>query len=380
MAEMIDEWANIHHDMLNEITKRFHSYNDYFQLRLVCKQWNLKLPKIPNNGNKVPWLLSPIAIDASETRDLEEKGIYHLMLPDMLQDNIIVGSSHGWLISVVVNEGTVQILNPFTQVQLDLLPPVSTLPNLIGNDGSQYILSDFHRPLDHSFVHRFLVHKVIINSAPNDDNKDLMAVAIYGCASTLVFYKPNNDRRWIKFSADRFMDVIFFEEKIYAVEKYGQLYEFDLKTKPEPMGGIYEAPPPSDVVTHFQQVKYLVGCAHNGSLLMLVRHYNELKDEERGGWETYKFDIYELKKNAKAWSRIYNLGNYILVIGHNSSVQMLASNFFNGKGNQIYFTDNLENLDCPCYHNIGIYNLKDQSFKVVLAEIDFLCRAVWVLP
>ncbi|MED6123181.1 hypothetical protein PIB30_046798, partial [Stylosanthes scabra] len=250
MAEMIDEWANIHHDMLNEITKRFHSYDDYLQLRLVCKQWNLKLPKIPN-GNKAPWLLSPIAIGDLETRDLEEKGIYHLMLPDMLQDNIIVGSCHGWLISVVAesHEGTVQILNPFTKVQLDLLPPISTLPNVIGKNESQYILPDFHRPLNRSYVHRFQFWKVITNSAPNHDNKDLMAVAIYGCSSRLVFCKPNDNRRWIKFSTnyELFSDVIFFEEKIYAVDIYGQLYKFDTKTKAEPMGGIHEAPPPSDV-------------------------------------------------------------------------------------------------------------------------------------
>ncbi|MED6165422.1 hypothetical protein PIB30_099357, partial [Stylosanthes scabra] len=302
MGKIIDEWANIQEDMLNEITERFHSYDDYLQLRLVCKQWNLKIPKIPS-GNKVPWLLSPIAIDASETRDLEEKGIYHLMLPDMLEDNVIVGSCHGWLISVVVNEGTVQILNPFTKVHLDVvLPSVSTLPNVIGNDESQYILSDFHRPLDHSFVHRFLVHKVIINSAPNHDKKDLTAVALYGCAFRLAFYKPNDDRRWIKFSTDHdaFIDVIFFEEKIYAVDMYGQLYEFDSKTKSEPMEGIHEAPPPSEVATHYRHVKYLVGCAHNGSLLMVVRQYDELENEERAGWETYQFDIYQLKKNTKA--------------------------------------------------------------------------------
>ncbi|MED6201527.1 hypothetical protein PIB30_095952 [Stylosanthes scabra] len=286
--KIIDEWANIHHDMLNEITKLFHSYDDYLQLRLVCKQWNLKLPKIPN-ANKVPWLVSPIAIGGVEIRDLEKKGIYHLMLPDMLQENNIVGSCYGWLISVVVasHEGSVQILNLFTKVHLDdLFPPVSSLSNLIGKNESQYILSDFHRLLDHSFVHKFLVHKVIINSAPNHDNKDLTAVAIYGCASRLAFYKPNHDRRWIKFSTDHdvFIDVIFFfEEKIYAVDKYGQLYEFDSKTKPELMGGIHEAPPPSDVATHYRHVKYLVGCAHNGSLLMVVRQYNELEDEERAG-------------------------------------------------------------------------------------------------
>ncbi|MED6123182.1 hypothetical protein PIB30_046799 [Stylosanthes scabra] len=261
MAEMIDEWANIHHDMLNEITKRFHSYDDYLQLRFVCKQWNLKLPKIPNNGNKVPWLLSPIAIDASQTHDLEEKGIYHLMLRDMPQDNIIVGSCHGWLITVIVasHGGTVQILNPFTKIHLDdLLPPISTLPNVIGNDGSQYILSEYLRTRDHHYIHRTQFWKVVINSAPNHENKDLMAVAIYGCASSLAFYKHNendDDKRWLKFPTDRevFVDVIFFEEKIYVIDKYSKLYEFDSKTKAEPIGGIHKAPPPSDVVTHFRQ-------------------------------------------------------------------------------------------------------------------------------
>ncbi|MED6183906.1 hypothetical protein PIB30_042294 [Stylosanthes scabra] len=166
MGKIIDQWANIDQDMLNEIAKWFHSYDDYLHLRFVCKQWNLKLSKILN-ANKVPWLVSSIAIGGLEPRDLEEKGIYHLMLPDMLQDNIIVGSCHGWLISVVIesHEGTVQILNPFTKVQLDLLPPVSTLPNVI--------------------------------------------------------------------------------------DKYGQLYEFNSKTKPEPMEGIHGAPPPSDVAMQY---------------------------------------------------------------------------------------------------------------------------------
>ncbi|XP_020977374.1 uncharacterized protein LOC110271233 [Arachis ipaensis] len=130
----VDRWSNIHQDLLKEITKPFHSYdNDYLQQRFVCKQWNLKLPKIPN-GNKVPWLLLPIGggggaakesfeefhsreeediyhimqlptIDEQilDTGGLEEEGIYHLILPE-LQDNKICGSCHGWVIIVMVHE------------------------------------------------------------------------------------------------------------------------------------------------------------------------------------------------------------------------------------------------------------------------------------
>ena len=54
----VDQWANIHPDMLKEIAKRFYSYDDYSRLRLVCKEWSLRLPKIPNH-NRNPWLVLP---------------------------------------------------------------------------------------------------------------------------------------------------------------------------------------------------------------------------------------------------------------------------------------------------------------------------------
>ncbi|QHO08545.1 uncharacterized protein DS421_14g473590 [Arachis hypogaea] len=267
----VDRWSNIHQDLLNEVTQRFYSYdNDYLQLRLVCKQWNLKLPKIPT-GNKVPWLLLPIGGGAAkksfeevrsleeediyqimqlptideetlDTDGLEEEGIYHFMAWE-LQDNSICGSCHGWLIIVMVYEG--------------------------------------------------------------------------------------------------------------------------------PMGRIYEAaPPPSD--TGCFKCYYLIGCA-NGSLLMLIRRVRRRCKVV----ETVKFYVYELKKNEKAWSRIYDLGNYILVIGLNSSVQMLSS-----KGNQIYFTDNMRIAHSPYLaepHDIGIFNLEDGSFKKLLTDVKFFCPPVWIL-
>ncbi|XLV04084.1 hypothetical protein S245_018421 [Arachis hypogaea] len=70
----VDQWAGIHHDMLNQITKRFHSYNEYLQLRFVCKQWNFNNPLI-TSGNKVPWLLLPIATAAAKN-SLKEDDIY----------------------------------------------------------------------------------------------------------------------------------------------------------------------------------------------------------------------------------------------------------------------------------------------------------------
>ncbi|XP_015967791.1 putative F-box protein At4g22660 [Arachis duranensis] len=252
----VDQWTSIHQDLLNQITKRFYSYDEYLQFRFVCKQWNFNLPQNPS-GNKVPWLLLPIATAAAKrsskkpkiyegtisklterrTRIFEEEEIYYLTMPE-LQYNKICGSCHGWIIIVLIYEGTIQMLNPFTKVSFDL-PPISTLPNVIDIHGDKCTFNFENRvgTLDTISMHKMNVWKVITNSAPNNDRyNDFMAVIIYGCGIKLAFYKPNNPR-WIKFPTNHrcIVDVIFFQEKIYAVGYDFQIYEFDIKEKLEPI-------------------------------------------------------------------------------------------------------------------------------------------------
>ncbi|RYR06587.1 hypothetical protein HN51_071717 [Arachis hypogaea] len=401
----IDGWANIHHDILQEISKHFYSYDDFIQLRLVCKQWSLKLPEI---SSKILWLLvpesfsdyfseeeeagyhsrQPIADEVPlDIQSLDEDKIHHLKLPEM-QTKLIRGSFGGWLIVLDIYQGSMYMLDAFTKVRLDL-PPISTFPDIIdynpNNRGFEYTIRDFgdvhmddYGPQESSgFVNCSHVWKVIINSCPSNDNEDFMAVAIYGPRLTLAFYKPN-DKRWLDLSTRKplFHDVIFFGEKIYAVEERGQLYEFDTNTKSGPVGGIHEAKPPYDDAARGPlQLKYLVGCA-NGSLLMLVRH----STFHRGVPRIYKFDIYELKKNAKEWCRLDSLKNCVVIIGLNSSVQMLPASI-QTKGNQIYFTD--ENLldwktwNCAEHQNIGIFDLDDGSCQRLLSDVKFMCSPVW---
>ncbi|XLR20687.1 hypothetical protein HN51_067475 [Arachis hypogaea] len=352
-----ERWLDIHQDLFNEMTKRFYSYDNYIQLRLVCKQWNLELPKIPD-GNKVPWLVLSTGSAAKESfqeevrapedegiGSLEEKGIYHLMLPDM-QDNIMYGS---------------------------------------------YMKGD---RITHNLilVHKIQIWKAIINSAPNNDNdSDFIAVVIYGLFLELAFYMPN-ENRWIRFPTkdlDDVHDVIFFEEKIFAVDGNGQLYEFDTRTKSGPVGGKHEATPPPSIVGMPNCSYYLIG-GDNGSLLMLVkgvRYRYYMKNQKRFcKCETVKFDVYELKKNEKTWSRIHSLGNYILLIGRNSSVQILPSNFLNCRGNQIYFTDDMHDRREVYFENttpasqIGIFDLEDGSCQTFLTDVDSFCHPIWILP
>ncbi|MED6208518.1 hypothetical protein PIB30_045794 [Stylosanthes scabra] len=358
MGDHVDQWANIHQDMLtDEIRKRIHSYDDYLKLRLVCKQWNSTLPKNPTADNKVPWLLIPIGgttidyeVTTLDTTSLEEKGIYHFTLPvpPQLQYNLIRGSCHGW------RHKNAKSLDK------GLLGSSSNL-NSSFYHGSVMVTEDAIRS------NKFIVWKVIMNSAPvngngnaNGNANEFTAVALY--AASLAFYKPR---------------------KIYAIDDYGHLVEFDIMTtKAGPVERIHETSPPYDIVISNQVTnqKYLIGCA-DGSLLMVVRHLHDLLGY--GGqhyYETFNFDIYELKKNAKAWSRISSLGDYVLVIGLNASIQMPAAN---GKKNRIYFTDSFvqeQALRDYYYHNIGIFNLEDGSYQTVLEDAIFFSPPVWMFP
>ncbi|RYR56183.1 hypothetical protein Ahy_A05g021946 isoform A [Arachis hypogaea] len=337
----INGWANIHHDILKEIAEHLYSYDDFIQLGLVCKQWNLKLPEI---SSEILWLLIPE--ESSSTHIYEDEEIYHLMqlpiadevrldiqsldeakihylkLPEM-QTKLIRGSFGGWLIVLDIYKGSMCMLNAFTKVRLDL-PPISTFPDIIdynpNNHGFEYAIWDL-----------------------GDDDMDDYRVSSSG-------------------------------EKIYAVEDSGQLYEFDTNTESGPVGGIHEAKPPFRAAVGSYQLKYLVGRA-NGSLLMLVRHFTY----HRGFSRTYKFDIYELKKNAKEWCRLRSLENYVVMIGFNSSVQMLPASI-QTKGNQIYFTDNLQDWkawDDVEHQDIGIFDLDDGSCQTLLSDVKFVCPPVW---
>ncbi|XP_072073447.1 F-box protein SKIP23-like [Arachis hypogaea] len=402
-----DGWAHIDEDLLLEISTRFFSYDDYIQLGLVCKEWRLKLPKIPN-ANNVPWLLIPEETEKNsyedeeiyhlmqlpvagqeilDTHGLKERGIYHVMLPNMqMQNYVIRGSSHGWLIMVSLSEGTVLLLNPFTNVEFRL-PHISTFPNVIkyepDNHGDEYTLLDFRdrsETFDCDFTHKIQLLKVVINSPPDCNNHNFMAAAIYGFQRRLAFYK-SNDMRWVEFPTrnTEFEDVIFFGEKIYAVNHAGQLYEFDTNTKSGRLeGGIHEVRPPSRVDTSTLTIKYLIGCA-NGSLLMLVRHFRTRLNRRRYD-ETYKFDIYELKKNGKKWSRVYNLGDYILMIGFTSSVQIPAS--YPKTGNQIFFSDNMieKSIDHVVAQDLGVFSLENRRFYRLLLDVKFFCSPLWLLP
>lgn len=368
---MFDRWLELPSDLLREIVKHLHSSKDYVRFRAVCKSWNLDLPKIPNHI-RGPWLVLPFN---DETFGIEEKDFY-LRLPEM-RNNFLRGSFFGWLVSVET-DGVLRMLNPFTKAQLHL-PPMSTFPNIVDYrpdmTDAEYTIRDLCLNGElytstKSHVQKNYLQKIIISSSPDDDKQDFMAIAIYGKHFRLALCKFS-DNKWTDFSIPGIIncgleDAIFYEGKIYGIDWRTKLYEFDVETS---MGGNSEVPKPDDLnfpdddmYTH-----YLVRSVE-GNLLMVRRHltYHEVGsgEDEVSFFKTTNFDIYKLDESAKRWTRIFNLGNYVLIVGYNSSICTLPVP--DGKGNWvrncIYFTDNnftSQYWEIGASYDVGVFHLED---------------------
>ena len=395
-----DQWSELHPDLLNEIAKRMYSYEDYVRLRYVCKQWNLLLPKTPDHGN--PWLVLPFD-KTFNTHGLEEKKIYHLKLPE-IQSNFFRGSCHGFLIIVMVSDGALQMLNPFTKFRFNL-PPISTFPNIVDYDPSEeeYIVRNFEDGgsyrQERLYLHKIQFEKIITSSPPNCE--DFMAVSIYSQDDRLAFCKLG-DTRWTDIPHERiqcrFRDVIFHEGKIYAIDIGAELHEFDMKTRVPLRGFRKFVAPPRDLCPYVNLTdKYLIGCP-NGGLLMVVRNLGLCRHSQTGErccYWTYKFDIHMLKNETEqpTWSRINTLGNYAMIFGFNSSTWMLPNNFSYEKGNKIYYTDNqLVNhslepvgddddiVELAGGHDIGVLDLEDGINNRLFPNSNLLYPPpVWLL-
>ncbi|XP_027362810.1 putative F-box protein At2g33200 [Abrus precatorius] len=401
-----DLWANLHSDLLNQIVKYIHSYEDYARLRLVCKSWSLTLAKTPEHN--YPWLvlLSSAEEDSVETRSPREKEINQMRLPHM-QNQVFRGSCRGFLVILGLSDGALHLLNPFTKVRFDL-PPISTLPHIVDylpeNIGNEYVIRNMvdgsTRTVERIHVNKRSIYKIIISSPPDRDTHDFMAVVLYDDYHRLGFYRTG-DGGWTDIPTTKahrceFEDVIFNEGKIYAIDSKAQLYEFDMHTKPIPLGGATKAKPPVGIPLSRgpfnRNFKYLAGHGKD-RLLMVARHfvYPLDADDDADVHRTNAFSVYMLANNELVWSRVYNIGNYALVLGLNSSFSMPCASSYT-KPNHIYYTDDDEeehhyvrdvvgfNFRVVGGHDIGVFDLEGGGNNHLFPPPFLLPPPIWLCP
>ncbi|KAF1858865.1 hypothetical protein Lal_00032253 [Lupinus albus] len=397
MGECVDEmkngrWAELDHDLLNEIVLKLnYCYDDYIGIRGVCREWKMALPK-------VPCLVLPFSEDNTLETHLAHRKIYHIRFPQ-LRGTKIRGSSHGWLITVGMDD-TLRMINPLNPNQHFFLPPLSTLPHVVSYHphevDKEYLLQEFGDdiiyPVEKVHMQKsFQVQKVILSSPPDDNNPDFMVIVIFSTLCRLAFCRHDSNK-WIDIPKlgkieyrYNYKDAIFHEGKIYVIDFKGQLFESSLKKGGIPLPSIRKAPPPPLFDTqgnpHYNQA-YLIGCPEGG-LIMVARNFNYYAVEEHYPccYNSVKFDIYRMSNvNTKQWSRVFKLENGAIFIGLNSSIWMTNHTLLpHGQRNNIYYTDN--NLECHYLKLLGgMFNMDEGTICRFFPNSHLLCPPpVWWL-
>lgn len=321
------DWANLPANVLDSIVERLESVWDYLQFSLVCRPWccvakndHIQRAKMMSTIHRPPMLL--IAADKGDAwnvYNVVDNKVIDLQLDG--QNKRFCGSSKGW----VIDNFAVTLINPFFRVKgrrnkensticLPQLKPPST------EEARIVWTKNFDR----------YVIKATISADPILDAFNSIVVVIYQPSNQLAFIRLATDTAWTYFDTSRIDDVVCFQGKFFAVDRWSNLLSFDV-TACEVEHDAHGVKLPQ---TMWLVNKYLVDS--NGKELLMVRRYYDFDDNMLR--TTMKFEVFKMDFNKGKWIKKKTLGDVAIFLGDNSAVSVLASKFPGCEPNCIYFS------------------------------------------
>ncbi|XP_042396399.1 F-box protein At2g05970-like [Zingiber officinale] len=341
-------WSEIPTDLLYLILSKL-SIHDLFRSAAVCSHWSAVVDKVRHSPGdqrpQIPWLVPEeqfLINGKSNNRNnynffsLAEGRVYDIPSPSRILKNV-VGSSHGWLITV--GKVSVQLLNPITRVHINL-PKFPTV------DG---------RNLE--------AIKAVLSSDPSRGG-DYFVAFVFDCSSMeeeFLFLLNAEDKKWKMITISDYDDdydyyyddIAFHEGKLYAVLVSVELGEvivaaYDLITQDStPTWTPVVALSDIDVTFYFL-------CTSSEDILLTRAVMNGPAENYINKLEVWKVDTEKCVANT-----INNLGEYSLFLSAASSLCIDTSSLPDLKSNSIYISIDL--------HDIGVsdnwvYSMEDESF------------------
>ncbi|KAL5726223.1 SWR1-complex protein 3 [Ranunculus cassubicifolius] len=332
--------------IIDLIQKKFNSVEDFVRFGAVCKSWHsaVESRKKTQDVSLHPWLMLA-------TYDHHKKGIqkfynlsnkktFKLKLPQ-IQGRRCFGTSFGWMVTIGIDLN-IHLLNPFTGIRLPL-PSQPTLPN------------QYDCKLSPQHLRRSFVHKSMAIQLQTPKSESIVVMAIHS-QSYLSFVRPG-DSAWTLVDCPTrrgFHDVISYNGEIYAFNAYGDLMLCEI-TDAAHSKAITIASHPEGFVPGNKY--YLVEM--NGSLHCVERVYTA--DSKNIGYATTFFEVHEFDFGTKSWTYLYDLGNYALFLGTNTSYAIEIDEFSELKPNCVYYTDDHFELYERKVCDMGVYDYGKQT-------------------
>ncbi|KAI8536907.1 hypothetical protein RHMOL_Rhmol10G0293200 [Rhododendron molle] len=358
------QWSELPRDLLKSIGTRLDNRTDVLRFRSVCSSWRYSIPPFRK------WPLQGFTLaNGHGSLRLTATTVYRLRPIDTPPD---CPPPKPWLVRVSDSHET-RLLNPLSDVQIK--PPCSPLlVNLsrfrISEIGRSYRvnyvdLADFGVLADIEQDWAIYFDKVVFLSDTDDDDAVVVALQchhhIIGGYLAAIRLKEDEFMPIAYSRLNEFHDITHFNDRIYAVDVYGNCYTVDAS-----LNILLIAPQLNGQVAG---KKNLVEAS--GELIMVERFFNKTwYDEENGvsiievsgGNEMQSwFRVYKLDEEEHKWVELTNLGDRMLFVGKDCCFSVSGTDFdgFNCRGNCIFFVDEYCMLFDENYHE-GIQ--RDQCY------------------
>ncbi|CDP05893.1 unnamed protein product [Coffea canephora] len=352
------DWANLMPELLAQVAQRLAGH-DFIVFRAVCKPWQFASLTLKEKPPLPPWLDEDGLKDAPKIRrffNLSTLKAYEFELPEASGRNC-VGASYGCIFTLG-HDLQISLVHPFTRKQI-------SLPSMLAFS-DHYAYHHEYRPQE---LFSMFVEKVALSSNPWLDEKTglhddhthqdcCVIAAIYGEVSILAFARLG-DEVWtnIRVPSKAYEDIIFHQDKLYAVDCHGSVVACDIdddKSGGDGPRAKIIAPIPYEPPDYTQ--KYLVESSGDLLLVARTRGGEETEDGEVLNYYTIGFSVLKLEDRLGChdhleeniddneypykWTEVSGLGDRALFLGRNPSASLPAYKY-NGslKPNCIYFTD-----------------------------------------
>ncbi|MCD7452862.1 hypothetical protein HAX54_018415 [Datura stramonium] len=404
MAQEMPDWSELHHDLLVLIRRRLNLIEDYLNFSIVCKSWHSVATKnnFTSDLPRIPWLM---LAEEEEEEDKSLRKFFSLYNGMILNKRIpkAMGKrcmeSLGWLITVGKDEGEINLLHPFSGVEIEL--PHQNTTEDYEEHGEECLFT--------------YVRKAVLSASPSHTS-DFVLMVIEGNIRFLSFWRPG-DLRWNRVHWDAshhspFVDVVYFNGLFYAVNFSGEVVVCDV--------GGPESRKRSHVLVQLPFCRrdgmgHLYILESLGSLFVVARDgvqnswvkddcermripltyipleegMTELEDGQERRYGTTSFRVFQVDLSADGKVKVtvtQELGDRAFFLGANASISVQASQFPGIKPNHIYFTDDFFE-SYLCYEegggmDMGVCNLADGTIQLHYEAISLspVCPPTWVTP
>ncbi|KAF2911395.1 probable F-box protein At4g22165 [Oryza sativa Japonica Group] len=369
---------------------------DLIRAGSVCNSWRSAYTSICSLGHckpqQTPCLLYTFESDGTKATglySLAEKKAYMLTLLDpALPSRFIIGSSHGWIITAD-ERSELHLVNPITGKQI-ALAPVTTIEQvkpIFDDSGAvhkykyswytgQMTVSDSPSILAPDELRNFLFSKAIVSSDPSGGN--FIVVLIHNPHLQLSIARPGDDKwTWLPPHKD-YEDCIFRDGLLYALTSAGEIHEYDLS------GPAIARKIVLNKVKGFACENMYIVRTPCGDLLQVWRSYDPLDDEDEDAsddleadhddesyvWNTTMIKVHKVDLVARMLVEACDLGENVLILGHNQSLCLRADEYPLLKANHVYFSDDRELYIKGCKNgcrDIGVFNLENNCAEEIVS-------------